>query len=122
PGCGRGVPATARGPGQCLVGDFPDQDVAEGEDISAAGTNQVLVHQLLGDVVEPDVSVPFRGRPSYERRLQRPDPRQAKSASVDGSQLDETPFGRQAEVESGEHGRLNSVGKRVSAGPLNDGS
>ena len=121
PGCGRGVQATPFGPGQRLVGDFPDQDMAEGEEISTGGSNQVLLHQALGHILEPWLSLPVWRR-VWWGRLERPDPGKPKSPAVDRSQLDETAFGRLQQVEPGEDRRLDRVGKLIPAGPLHDRS
>jgi len=43
------VQSSPIGARQGLVGDLADQDVPEGIRVSAAGANQVLVQQLVGD-------------------------------------------------------------------------
>ena len=74
---GSGVQPSTVEPGQGLVGDLPNQNVAKAVEIASPGTEQISVEQLVGAL-----------RQSLELGRERLHPGQAERAAEDGAQLD----------------------------------
>ncbi|TMD68438.1 MAG: hypothetical protein E6I84_01715, partial [Chloroflexi bacterium] len=109
PGRGRGMEAAALGAGQGLVCDLADQDVAEGEDIRARGSKEVLLDQLIDGVAQP-----------LERRFQGEQAWWSEGSSKHRPELDDASLLCRELVEPGEHRGLNGVGQLGCARPFCD--